>query len=168
MPITGDRRATTMRAPNVVRPTVLPNQFKALRVVQQGRQVHQHGRGHRSPRGSHLTKPLQPPSAPLIIACRLCLDHPGTRDEPLGLCIRFMTTAEAQDVACSRSFPKGPSEDGGRDELVESRASFPACSIASACRRHSSSRPVLPGSAPRRGCGPCRKDQRAPCSSCRP
>jgi hypothetical protein len=35
--------------------------------------------------------------------------------------------------------PKGPSDDGGRDELVESRTSFSACSIASACRRHSSS-----------------------------
>src|SRR5688500_552653 len=34
---------------------------------------------------------------------------------------------------------KGPSDDGGRDELVESRASFSACSIASACSRHSSS-----------------------------
>src|SRR3954467_9090149 len=35
--------------------------------------------------------------------------------------------------------PKGPSEEGGRDELVESRASFSACSTASACRRHSNS-----------------------------
>ena len=35
--------------------------------------------------------------------------------------------------------PKGPSDEGGRDELVESRASFSACSIASACRRHSNS-----------------------------
>src|SRR3712207_6787882 len=66
MPITGDHRALTMRAPNAIRPTVLPDQFKALCVVQQGRQVHQHRRGHRSPRGSLPTKPLQPPSVPLI------------------------------------------------------------------------------------------------------
>src|SRR5687767_15175677 len=99
MPITGDRRATTMGAPNAVRPTVLPNQVKALRVVrffQHGRQVHQHGCGHRSPRGSHPTKPLQPPSAPLIAACRLCRDHPGTRHEPtLFTSIRTLLPAAA-------------------------------------------------------------------------
>src|SRR3712207_7435750 len=34
---------------------------------------------------------------------------------------------------------KGPSDEGGHDELVEFRASFSACSTASACSRHSSS-----------------------------
>jgi hypothetical protein len=45
-------------------------------------------------------------------------------------------------------------------------ASRPARSPAHA--GGTAARPGRPGSAPRRSCGPCWKDQRAPCASCRP
>lgn len=41
MAITGDRCAAAVRAADALRPTVLPHQREALRIVQQARQVHQ-------------------------------------------------------------------------------------------------------------------------------
>ena len=72
----------------------------------------------------------------LRAACRAC-DRSG-----LAVLVRVvmpMAGAATAPVEVPDAGPKGPSDDGGRDELVESRASFSACSIASACRRHSNS-----------------------------
>jgi hypothetical protein len=99
-------------------------------------------------------------------ACRLCA-RSGTAVPVL---LRAVMPA-AGAGSCRSGAPMPGRRDHRRTAAATSwsnpgPASPPARSPAHA--DGTAARPGPPGSAPRRSGGPCRKDQRAPCASCRP
>lgn len=91
------------------------------------------------------------------------------------VCARSVMAVQALLTPAWRAGPyrPGPPMPGRRDHRRRAGAtSWPGPAPASPPARppaHADGtavRPALPGSTPRRSCGPCRKDQRDPCSSC--
>ena len=99
-------------------------------------------------------------------ACRACARS------ALGVPVLLRVAMPAQRAGPCRSGSPMPGQRGRRRTAGTTRwsnpgpASPPARSPAHA--DGTAARHEPPGSAPRRSCGPCRKDQWAPCSSCRP
>jgi hypothetical protein len=86
--------AGTARAVNAVRPSIVPDQLRALGVIDQGGQMDQLQRSHGSVPAEGQYLPAQQPKAskerhtllsdrgPMVAPPRLCRQHPETQDEP--------------------------------------------------------------------------------------
>ena len=115
-------------------------------------------------RHARLTEPRTAKSLCCRAACRLCARS------VTAVPVRAATPA-AGAGPCRSGSPMPGRRDHRRTAAATSwsnpgPASRPARPPAHA--DGTATRPGRPGSAPRRSGGPCRKDQRAPCSSCRP